>query len=121
MGADGRKHIFVFIELLDISQGFNPKVEGLEKFMDYGFVNSILQSGLFPNDMWFAGKSINYYYYGQYVTALLTRLSGIKTEISYNLAMSALFAFSMALCFSLVANMLLGCGVKSDGMAVKGG
>lgn len=115
--------IFLFsLSFWTYLRGFNPKVEGLEKFMDYGFVNSILQSRFIPpNDMWFAGKSINYYYYGQYVTALLTRLSGIKTEISYNLAMSALFAFSMALCFSLVANMLLGCGVKSDGMAVKGG
>jgi YYY domain-containing protein len=103
-------------------RGFNPKLEGLEKFMDYGFVNSILKSRFIPpNDMWFAGESINYYYYGQYVTAFLTRLTGIKTEISYNLMMATLFAFSMALCFSIVSNMLKGYGVKKNSSVITGG
>lgn len=101
---------------------FNPKVEGLEKFMDYGFVNSILKTGYIPpNDMWFAGESINYYYYGQYATAFLTRMTGIRTEITYNLMMASLFAFSMALCFSIVSNMLKGYGVKSNSQIITGG
>jgi len=101
---------------------FNPKVEGLEKFMDYGFVNSILKTVYIPpNDMWFAGEPINYYYYGQYVTAFITRLTGIKTEITYNLMMATLFAFSMALCFSIVSNMLKGYGVKKNGQIITGG
>ncbi|ANW98767.1 hypothetical protein CSTERTH_06870 [Thermoclostridium stercorarium subsp. thermolacticum DSM 2910] len=103
-------------------RGFNPKIEGLEKFMDYGFVNSILRSGYVPpKDMWFAGKPINYYYFGQYVTAFLTRLSGLETEISYNVMMATLFAFSMALCFTIVSNMLREHGIEGECPAVAGG
>lgn len=102
-------------------RGFNPRIEGLEKFMDYGFVNSILRSGYVPpSDMWFAGKPINYYYFGQYVTAFLTRLSGLESEISYNIMMATLFAFSMALCFSIVANMLKGLGIGNSFSAAGG-
>ena len=73
--------------------------------MDFGFVNSILRSGYVPpQDMWFAGKSINYYYFGQYVTAFLTSLSRLETEIAYNIMMATLFAFSMVLCFTIVTN-----------------
>lgn len=103
-------------------RGFNSRIEGLEKFMDYGFVNSILRSEYVPpKDMWFAGGSINYYYFGQYVTAFLTRLSGLQTEISYNIMMAALFAFSMVLCFTIVSNMLKGHGIKTDIPAITGG
>lgn len=103
-------------------RGFNPRIEGLEKFMDYGFVNSILRSGYVPpKDMWYAGGSINYYYFGQYVTAFLTRLSGLETEISYNIMMATLFAFSMALCFTIVSGMLKGYGIASNFLAIAGG
>lgn len=103
-------------------RGFNPRIEGLEKFMDYGFVNSIIRSGYVPpKDMWFAGESINYYYFGQYLTAFITRLTGIKTEITYNLMMATLFAFSMALCFAIVTNLLKGQGVKKKSPIIIGG
>ncbi|NLO39958.1 MAG: hypothetical protein GX115_10895 [Ruminiclostridium sp.] len=114
--------IFLFsLSFWTYLRGFNARIEGLEKFMDYGFVNSILRSGVAPpKDMWFAGESINYYYFGQYVSAFITRLSGIKTEIAYNLMMATLFAFSMALCFCIVSNLLKGNKLK-DGPAIAGG
>jgi len=103
-------------------RGFNPSILGLEKFMDYGFVNSILRSGYVPpKDMWFAGGSINYYYFGHYISAFLTRLSGIATEISYNLMMATLFAVSMALCFTIVSNMLKGHGILKKTPVITGG
>ncbi len=103
-------------------RGFNPKIEGLEKFMDYGFVNSILCSQYNPpNDMWFAGESINYYYFGQYVTAFVTRLSGLETEITYNLMMAVLFAFSMGLCFTITSNLIKGYGKRRNVWVVFGG
>lgn len=88
-------------------RGFQPDIQGLEKFMDYGFVNSILRSKFFPPaDMWFAGESINYYYYGHYIAAFLTKLSGIHSAITYNLMMATLFAFCFSLTFSLTANLI---------------
>jgi YYY domain-containing protein len=88
-------------------RAFQPDIQGLEKFMDYGFVNSILRSKFFPPaDMWFAGKSINYYYFGHYVAAFLTRLTGIPSAITYNLMMATLFALCFSLTFSLTSNLL---------------
>jgi len=74
--------------------------------MDYGFINSILRSPTMPpKDMWFAGQSINYYYFGHFITALLTKLSGINSTITYNLMVSSIFAFSFLGTFSLGANI----------------
>src|SRR4030067_2648916 len=45
----------------------NPEIRGLEKLIDFGFINSILRSKyLPPTDMWFAGLSINYYWFGHF-------------------------------------------------------
>ena len=49
-------------------KGFSPIINGQEKFMDYGFVMSMLRNDELPaNDMWLSGYSINYYYFGQYI------------------------------------------------------
>ncbi len=88
-------------------RGFQPDIQGLEKFMDFGFVNSILRSQYFPPaDMWFAGKSINYYYFGHYITAFLTKLTGIDSAVTYNLMIALLFAFTFTLTFSLTGNLV---------------
>lgn len=106
--------IFLFEELLflialiswSFVRGFQPDIRGLEKFMDFGFVNSILRSQYFPpQDMWFAGESINYYYFGHLITAVLTKLSGIPSHITYNLMMATLFALTFTGAFSLVATL----------------
>ncbi|HUV72635.1 MAG TPA: DUF2298 domain-containing protein [Clostridia bacterium] len=113
----GRSLVLVWIgqELLflltlaawSLVRGFQPSIQGLEKFMDFGFVNSILRSSYFPPaDMWFAGKQINYYYFGHFVTAFLTRLSGLDSAVTYNLMIATLFAFSFALTFSLAGNLI---------------
>ncbi|MBP8591312.1 hypothetical protein KBI33_02455 [Candidatus Shapirobacteria bacterium] len=87
-------------------RGHNPEIQSLEKFMDYGFLNSILRSRFFPpEDMWFAGNSINYYYYGHYLAAFLTKLSGLDSAITYNLMIATLFAFTFVLTFSLTSNL----------------
>ncbi|OGG03163.1 hypothetical protein A2W14_03630 [Candidatus Gottesmanbacteria bacterium RBG_16_37_8] len=90
-----------------------PSIRGLEKFMDYGFVNSILKSTFFPPlDMWLSkspdytgGHFINYYYFGHYYTAFLTKLSGISSNITYNLMLATLFAFTFTLSFSIGVNL----------------
>jgi uncharacterized membrane protein len=88
-------------------RGLQPEIQGLEKFMDYGFVNSILRARFMPPaDMWLAGKTINYYYFGHFVTAFLTRWSGLPSSVTYNLMISTLFAFAFTLPFSLGANLL---------------
>lgn len=88
-------------------RSFQPDINGLEKFMDYGFVNSVLQSQYLPPvDMWFAGKSINYYWFGHYITALLTKISDIPSAVTYNLMLGTILGLSMSGCFSIISNLL---------------
>lgn len=109
------KKIIIFEEILffitlafwSLIRGFQPDINGLEKFMDFGFVNSILRSNYFPPaDMWLSGKTINYYYFGHLVCAVLTKLSGIKSAITYNLMLATIFGFSFVASFSLAANLV---------------
>jgi len=84
-------------------KGFQPDINGLEKFMDFGFINSILRSNFFPPlDMWFYPESINYYYFGHLQTAFLTKITGIEPYILYNIMLAAIFAFCFVGSFSLV-------------------
>ena len=79
-----------------------PSIRGLEKFMDYGFMNSILHSRYFPPaDMWYPPYPINYYYFGHLVTALLTRLSGLDLSVTFNLMLATLFALCLTMSFSI--------------------
>ncbi len=88
-------------------RGFQPDIHGLEKFMDFGFVNSILRADYFPpRDMWFTPLPINYYYFGHLVTALLTKISQIPSFVTYNLMIATLFAFTFTASFSIGLNLI---------------
>lgn len=79
-----------------------PSIHGLEKFMDYGFMQSILNSRYFPPaDMWYPPFPINYYYFGHLVTAVLTRLSGLDLGYTFNLMLSSIFALTLTMSFSI--------------------
>lgn len=87
-------------------KSFQPDIHGLEKFMDFGFMNSILRSTYFPpTDMWFPPFSINYYYFGHLVTATLMKLTNVNPFISYNIMLSTIFAFTICSSFSFVATL----------------
>lgn len=84
-----------------------PDIHGLEKYMDFGFVNSIGKSTYFPpKDMWFTPYPINYYFFGHFITAVLTKVSGIPSFITYNLMLSTLFAFAFTLSYAIIINMI---------------
>src|ERR1700722_17790661 len=85
---------------------FDPDIHGLEKFMDFGFVNSLLRTTYFPpKDMWFTPYAINYYYFGHLVTAMLTKLSGLPSYITFNLMLSTIVAACFTLTLSLGSNL----------------
>jgi len=84
-----------------------PSLRSLEKFMDFGFINSILRSKFFPPlDIWYTPMPINYYYFGHLTGALLIKLSNIKPSIGYNLILATIFAQGITSTFSLVANII---------------
>ncbi|HSW96263.1 MAG TPA: DUF2298 domain-containing protein [Candidatus Saccharimonadales bacterium] len=97
---------FIALRYWAYVRAFTPDIHELEKFMDFGFVNSILRATYFPpKDMWFTPFPINYYYFGHFSTAVLTKLSGIASNITFNLMLATLFAFCFMCTFSLVANL----------------
>ncbi len=84
-----------------------PSLRSLEKFMDFGFINSILRADFFPpKDIWYASEPINYYYFGHLTGALLIKLTNIKSSIGYNLILATIFAQGITQVFSLVINII---------------
>lgn len=92
-------------------KGFEPSIRSLEKYMDFGFIKSILNNDFLPpQDMWYAStktnfSTINYYYFGHYLTALIIKLSQISPAIGYNLMLSSIFALGTTLSFSVGLNL----------------
>ncbi len=90
-------------------RAYNPDIIDQEKFMDFGILNSILKSGtLPPHDMWFAGQPLNYYYFGYILMAAMTALSGVASEVSFNLANAFLFAMTALIGYGAVYNLIQG-------------
>jgi len=87
-------------------RSFAPDINGLEKFMDFGFVNSILRSTYFPpKDMWLSPFAINYYYFGHLITAVLTKLSLLQSSYTYNLMIATIAGLTFVQSFSLAINL----------------
>lgn len=81
-------------------------IHGLEKYMDFGFINSILRSDYFPpKDMWYTPLSINYYYFGHLATSVFIKLSNIPSPVGYNLMLASIFAFAFTCTISLSINI----------------
>lgn len=106
--------IFIFEELLFIFcfvfwtyiKSHEPSLQTLEKFMDFGFINSTLRTNFLPaQDMWLAGSSINYYYFGHFIVAFLTKLSEIPSYITYNLMLITIFSYTVTLTFSIAITL----------------
>lgn len=106
---------FIFEEILFLLvlviwsyiRGFMPDIESLEKYMDWGFINSALRSNFLPpQDMWFSGEIINYYYFGHLIFAVLTKLSTISSAITYNLSIATVCAMTFSFSFSIASNLV---------------
>ena len=88
-------------------RAYNPEIAWTEKPMEFGFINAILRSRTFPpNDQWLSGYAISYYYFGYVIAAMLTRLSGLPSDITFNLTLVTLFALTASGAFSLVYNLV---------------
>lgn len=89
------------------TRGFKPEAYGTEKFMDYGFMTTMMRTEYMPpEDLWLSGNYINYYYVGQYMATYLTKLSGVTVGYGYNLMMMTLAAFGFALPYAIICNVM---------------
>ena len=103
-----QEFIFLFFFFfLPIIRGFNPAIEGLEKFMDVGFIAGYLRSPTLPaQDMWLAGFNINYYTFGHFMGAIVTQFWNIGVDYSYNLLLGLIMGLVAINAFSFVYNFV---------------
>ena len=86
---------FLFFLLIRLG---NPDLwhpyKGGEKPMDFSYFNAVLKSTLFPPyDPWFAGGTLNYYYYGFFLSGLPVKLIGLIPSVAYNLILPTWYGF----------------------------
>ncbi|MBQ7371563.1 MAG: hypothetical protein IJW67_06740, partial [Blautia sp.] len=87
--------------------GYHPDAYGTEKFMDYGFMASMMRStGLPPKDLWYSEGTLNYYYGGQYFAVFLTKITFTQVEKTYNQMRTFVAALAFVMPFSLVYQMV---------------
>ena len=95
--------LFVAFLLWTYVAGFHPQAHGVEKFMDYGFMEAMMRSAELPaTDMWYSQEPMNYYYGGQYYAVFLTKLAGEQAAITYHLMRTWVAGLAFALPFSIV-------------------
>ncbi|HOO61094.1 MAG TPA: DUF2298 domain-containing protein [Bacillota bacterium] len=106
--------IFVLVLLfLCFFKGFYPNINGEEKYMNFAFLNSMLRTDSLPAlDPWLQGEYINYYYFGQYIFAFLSKLLGTAPGVAYTLSMCT----AIAVPFSTAAGLGL---LFSEGLSMK--
>lgn len=98
---------FLCLILWTTVRTFQPDIHGIEKFMDFAYINSILRTTFFPaKDPWFAPLPINYYYFGHVYSSVLIKLSGIASNISFNLILGTIFALIASVAFSICTTIL---------------
>jgi len=101
--------------LWTVVRGYQPDIRGLEKFMDFGFINSALNTKyLPPPDIWFAGKPINYYWFGHFVVAVATKLSKVPSSVSYNLMLATIMGLTLTSAFSLASSWVKKLNLQID-------
>lgn len=94
--------LFLSLQMLD------PDIDGGEAPMDFSYVNSVVRSSSLPPPYpWYSGKSLEscYYYFGHFIVATLTKLSGIQPSITYNLAMCTFMSILAVSSFGMGFNL----------------
>lgn len=90
-----------------VIRSYNPAAYGTERFMDMALLNSSLKTETFPFiDPWYAGKFVNYYYFGHYLSSIITKLSGLSSFFAYNFAIGILYTSSFMLSGLLVYEII---------------
>ena len=93
--------------LLGWLRSYGPGIQSYEMFMDEGFIAAIMRSPhLPPNDMWFSGYPINYYYYAHFTVAMLAKLLGQSPSIAFNTGICMFFGLTAANLFGVTCNIV---------------
>lgn len=75
-----------------------------EQFLDFGLIHAVRRTAtLPPEDIWFAGERLRYYYGGPLLSGLLTWLTDTPPRYAYNLVLPVMFGSMAAAAYGLAA------------------
>ncbi|MFC3478658.1 DUF2298 domain-containing protein [Halobacterium litoreum] len=96
---------FAFLLALQAAdQGVYPG--GGEKFLDFGILQSLLRADrLPPQDMWFAGERLIYYYGGHLMAAVGALLTGTEGRYAYSPALAGFYAMAVTGAYGLASTI----------------
>ena len=96
-------------------RAYDPAIDHTEQPMDFAFLNaSILSTFGQPEDPWLRGETVSYYYFGYWMMGAVSEISGVASNVSYNLSLALIPALASAGIFSLVFTL-----VRSDGAGMR--
>lgn len=92
-------------------------LSGLEKFTDMGLLAAAARADWMPpQDAWFAGETVNYYYVGQAMSAAWGHIAGATPDQAYQIAMALLFALTGVGVWQVTYGLAAGFGRRIAGV-----
>lgn len=100
--------VLFFFLMLEVRY-VNPSISYAEKFMDHAFLASIMRQPVVPPlDPWFAGGIIDgYYYLGYWMFGCIGIVSGVPSNIAFNLALPTVLGISAVMLYA-IGDLLVG-------------
>ena len=97
----------VFFLAWALFRSYDPAINHTEQPMDFAFLNASIGSDFGqPEDPWLRGESISYYYFGYWMMGVVSELSGVASNFSYNLSLALVPAMAAAAVLCLVVSMV---------------
>ncbi len=88
-------------------RALDPAANHTEQPMDLMFMNSIWASPTYPpQDAWFAGYAISYYYLGYWLLVTVGRLAEIPPNVAYNVGQACWYGLLWLGAFGVTVNLL---------------
>lgn len=82
-------------------------IRNTEKPGDFEILNSlIVGTKLPPTDLWMSGYTVNYYYFGHFVFALLAKMMGTNPAVAFDLSIPLIMGLMAFECFGIVYNLV---------------
>ncbi|NLA38251.1 MAG: DUF2298 domain-containing protein, partial [Methanomicrobiales archaeon] len=96
-----------FLFMLEV-RWINPTISYAEKFMDHAFLASIMRHPVVPPlDPWYAGGTLDVYYYiGYWTNGALGLASGVPSTVTFNLALPTVLGLA-AVSLYAIGHLLL--------------
>jgi YYY domain-containing protein len=109
--------------LLVVLRALDPAIGPFagEQFLDFGLVHAVRRTAtLPPEDIWFAGERMRYYFGGPLLTALLTWLTDTPPASAYNLMAPTVFATLATAAYGVTGAIAAGRGLPARPAGILG-